>query len=268
MRLVTCLKPQAMDYLLNKSFLLFRGLHYPKILHSHEQALSNVVAHYAYIKYVSATTDLIPKYKEAADIHVRVSSVSSVEPFNSTHIAVTGPGLSHDVVFVQINDQVLVFIRSGTPHFLTQSLEDLDFESALILKPLRFSSSAIAKIVNGLRPLLLDRPLVLGNVTIKFAPRKPLQNGSLEDVVVEIPPNDTTIILKDADLPMDAIYAWLEKATTLNFELFDIKAFSCNVLALSSTLVKLSESLLEERDIQIVVLLVAEAVNAEEITTK
>ncbi|GEQ67778.1 hypothetical protein JCM33374_g1443 [Metschnikowia sp. JCM 33374] len=240
-------------FLRDKGFRVYTANQYPSLSVPHKAFIESLVAQYFYTKYTNSTSDLIPRFKSAQDVHVSVTTETlSLQDLRLLHLSVVHGSSTQTVVFVAHNDTYLALIRSPSPVFLAEVLESLSLDRPLSLRPLKLTHEFITGYVNGLGALLDpsgegsdgtgEEPSTVGfgPVAMSFVPRKPLTGASLKEICVEFPKEDTSRILRKGTPPLDCLYEWLKRTTTLQFQNIDLATFSCGLFTFRANMVTIS----------------------------
>lgn len=231
-----------MKFLLDSKYLLYRAYQLPKFTDAHRDTIASMLANYIYIKYTSTSEDLVPIYSSADDVSVDVTTNTIDDPeLQVSYLTTKHEGSTQIVAFLRRNDKVTVLVKSSTPVFLVQMLESLDFETPLILQLLPMTSETMVSVINGLQPLLAEDNSLLGEVNFAFTSPVKLTSDSLKEILVTVPRKDSQRLVKDSDSPpIEALYAFLEKTTTLNFHNLVLANMNCYVVSMDGKRIRLS----------------------------
>lgn len=221
-----------MDLLRDATFHVYKAYQLPTFLEAHTKQIREHVANYIYIKYTSSTSDLIPRYRSADDVNAKVEAgVKRYDAFTISHIAIEP--LAQVVAFIEKDDKVLVLVKSPTPIFLVQMLESLQFSTPLILQLHAITGQDIQRLVNGLAS-------ELGTISLTFAPIEKTKGDALKEIMVSIPKEDVERI--GGKHPMDAIFDWLAKTTSLKFVNLQTKGLESAALTVTNGQLRLGGS--------------------------
>lgn len=237
-----------MESLTNNNLHVFKTYQRPHLGQSHEAELIALFANFCFKKYQSESTDLIPRYKNAGEVPVTTElEVNEAESLKTTILRIQTPELLHIVAFLESQSHFIALVKSSTPVFLALCLETLSLDPPLILQQKKLSPSHQVSLMNSLRPLAEQETSNFGEVELTFSPGLSLHKDSLKHIIVSVPKDDfSRIIKKDSSAPLDAIYKWLSKATTLHFENVDLRSFKCNYMASNPDGIKLSSDFAQE----------------------
>lgn len=236
-----------LGFLRDTVFRVYRTNQLPTLSVSHKDLITSLVAKYLYTKYKNSNNDLIPRFKSANDVKVNtVIESSELQQFTFLHISIEHGPSTQTVVFIQKNDKFISFIRLPLPLFLVEVLESLDLENPLALEQCSLTSEFITTCVNGLNT---DDPSAFGQIDLSFLPKKALTGNSLKEIKISFPREDSNKILRKKDKPLDCLYDWLEKTTTLKFRNLDLSSLSCSIIAIKSNTVSILCPLVPETQV-------------------
>ncbi|OBA21553.1 hypothetical protein METBIDRAFT_12047 [Metschnikowia bicuspidata var. bicuspidata NRRL YB-4993] len=231
-------------FLRDRGFRVYKANQLPTLSVAHQDFITSLVAKYFYTKYTKSTNDLIPRYKSAEDVKVAVRSEKSVlGELSLLHLSIEHGLSMQTVVFIQNAQKTVSLIRLPIPLFLVEVLESLDLDLAFALQPVALTHDFVHKYVNGLKILISEDPSVMGQIDLVFSPRQALTGNSLRNILVTFPKEDSSSILQKESPPLDCLYDWLAKTTTLKFKNLDVSSFSSRLVAIKTNTLTLANPL-------------------------
>lgn len=223
-----------MRFLLDQNFHVYKAQHSPVFTQSHLSTIQTHSANYVYNKYISTSTDVIPKYDSVEDVEIDVNADSVTQgDLVVTYVTIKHGSSSQMACFVRDKDFVLALLKSGAAEFLVNLLEALDFEKPLLLRPQPVGSEGIQTLVDAMAPVLVADLGIMGNIDITFTPKVKLKKDSLKEILINVPRKDSCRLLEGSSQPMHAIVLWLTKATSVKFKNMETKTFTSDLICVS-----------------------------------
>lgn len=255
-----------MKFLLDHAFLAYRVSQFPIITNVHKTLIQSRIASYIYLKYLSSSSDLIPKYKSSDDVDVTITSGNVSASDTEVTYLIINEELLQMVVFVNYAGGVIALVKSHMPLFVILMLESLDLDTPLVLQSIPISTEIIHKVVDGMDQIVQEDPNCFGNVDLLFLPKEKLFGDSLREISLYIPSRDTKRIIKSTQLPpLKALLSWLTDQTSLKFSNLTLRKFDSQLLSIhaSGRLSLIEDRLLLETTIARVLGILCESFNVK-----
>lgn len=224
-----------MNFLGGHNYVVYKAYQLPTFTETHRESLAANAASFIFLKYTNTTTDLIPRYKAVDDVVVSVNSGIATEGGLEISYLTIDHSKTQVVAFILKDNKVTVLIDLPHPIFVVQMLESLDFDIPLILESCPITSETIHHVVNSLHLLIGPESTLMGEINMTFAPPEKLTNDSLRELIVTVPRKDSTRILaKRNSPPLDAVFDWITKTTSVKLGNMKAIQFDCDLVKITA----------------------------------